>query len=163
MDANTLISSLTLFVTTTMSITASVFIAYYTFRRQSTKDLSSLNRIRQINRDTAIELFHAQIASLMFFLPEGNPDFHKQTLSLYCQKLDVIEQYLADLKDSDLPDSFIPQFQYYRLICSLTKTTIKHRIECCTSNILPADSFDDLEIQNLIRDLHSFTLISQNA
>lgn len=163
MDTSTLISSLTLFITTTMSITASVFIAYYTFRRQSKKDLSSLNRIRQINRDTAIELFNAQIANLMFFLPEGNPDFHKETLSLYCKKLDVIEQYLADLNDSDLPDSFIPQFQYYRLISSLTKTTIKHRIERCASNILPADSFDDLEIQNLINNLHSFTLISQKA
>lgn len=163
MDFNTLISSVTLFITTTMSILASAAIAYFTFRHQNKKTLASLNRLREINRDTAVELFSAQVASLMFFLPEGNPDFSKETLSLYCQKLCVIEQYLADLNDSDLPDAFIPRFQYYRLITSLTRVTIEHRIKYCTSNVLPVDCFHDLQIAGLIDEIHSFTLTSQKA
>lgn len=163
MNPDTLFSGLMLFVTTTMSILASAVIAYLTFRRQSQKSLLTQNRLRDINRDTAIELFHAQIASLMFFLPEGNPDFSKKTLSLYCKKITVIERYLTDLTDSDLPDTFIAQFQYYRLITSLTKISIEHRIEHCPSNILPLDSFDDLDIPNLIDEINAFIGTNQKA
>lgn len=163
MNPDTLFSGLMLFVTTTMSILASAVIAYLTFLRQNQKALLSQNRLRDINCDTAIELFHAQIASLMFFLPEGNPDFSKETLSLYCKKLHVIERYLADLKDSDLPDTFIPQFQYYRLITSLAKLSIEHRIEHCSSNVLPHDSFADLNIAELIDDINTFISAYQKA
>lgn len=160
MNPDTLFSGVMLFITTTMSILASALIAYLTFRRQSQKAFSAQNRLREINCDTALELFRAQVASLLFFLPEGNPDFSKQNLSLYCKKLSVIERYLADLTDSDLPDAFIPRFQYYRLKSSLTKIMIEHRIEHCSSNILPLNSFDDLQISDLIAELDAF--ITQN-
>lgn len=163
MDFNTLFSGLMLFFTTTMSILASAVIAYLTFRRQNQKAVLSQNRLRDINCDTAVELFHAQIASLMFFLPEGNPDFSKETLSLYCKKLNVIERYLADLTDSDLPDTFIPQFQYYRLVTSLIKISIEHRIEHCASDILPLNSFADLNISELIDEINAFIAVNQKA
>ena len=163
MDPNTLFSGLMLFITTTMSILASAVIAYLTFRRQNQKDLRLQNRLREINCDTAIELFQAQIASLAFFLPDGNPDFSKGTLTLYCKKLNVIESYLADMTDSDLPDSFIPQFQYYRLISSLTKTSIEHRIEQSASDSLPLDSFDDLDIPGLINEINAFITVNQRT
>lgn len=163
MNPDTLFSGLMLFITTTMSILASAVIAYLTFRRQSQKALLLQNRLREINCDTAVELFQAQIASLMFFLPEGNSDFSKETLSLYCKKLAVIERYLADLTDSELPDTFIAQFQYYRLITSLTKISIEHRIDHCPSNILPLNSFDDLNIAELINDINTFIAANQKA
>ncbi len=163
MDPNTLFSSAVLFVTTTLSIITSALIAYLTFRHQNQKLLSSQQRIREINRDTALELFSAQIASLMFFLPEGNPDFSKENLSLYCKKLSVIEHHLADLTDSDLPDTFISRFQYFRLITSLTKITIEHRIEHCPSNKLPLNSFRDLYISDLIDELGAFIKLNQKT
>lgn len=163
MDTNTFISSATLFITTTMSILASAVIAYLTFRHQNQKTLVSLERLREINRDTAIELFNAQIANLIFFLPEGNVDFSKETLSLYCKKLQIIEKHLSDLNNSDLPDTFISRFQYYRLKTSLTRITIEHRLEYCPSNILPQDSFHDLQIAELIRDMNSFVTVNLKA
>lgn len=163
MDHSTLISSLTLFITTTMSILASAAIAYWTFRRQNQKALASQSRLREINRDTAIELFHAQIATLIFFLPEGNPDFSKETLSLYCKKLVVIENHLAHLADVDLPDTFIPRFQYYRLRTSLIRVTVEHRLEFCPSALLPPDSFQDLQITDMIDEINSFVSANQKA
>ena len=163
MDSSTLFSSAVLFITTTMSILASVAIAYFTFRWQNHKTFMSQKRLREINCDTVIELFSAQIASLMFFLPEGNPDFSKGTLSLYCKKLSLIENYLADLTDSDLPDTFISRFQYYRLMVSLVRITIEHRIENCPSSILPLNSFDDLKISDLICEIDAFITANQKT
>lgn len=163
MNPDALFSGLMLFVTTTMSILASAFIAYMTFHYQNKKAVSAQNRLREINCDTALELFRAQMACLLFFLPDGNPDFSKMNLSLYCRKLEVIERYLADLTDSDLPDAFIPRFQYYRLKSSLTKVMIEHKITSCNSAILPLDSFAELQISGLIGELDAFIAENQKT
>lgn len=149
-----LFSGIVLSITTALSILASVGIALYTIGRQNKKAIFDCQRLQIINRNSALEAFKAMAADFMAFQSEYNTDFSKQNLLLHCKKLTLIEHHLTDFCDSDLPDNFIKSFRDCRLTASLYRTTIEYRIEYCNSSVLPSNSFDDLEIDELIDKLN---------
>lgn len=148
---------LTEFITTTLSILASAVIAYLTFQRQEKKAKGNADRVCEINLQAALELFKAAIANLMFFLSDYNHDFCRQSLILYCQKIEAIERQLSNLADHDLPDWFIAPFKLNRYKLTDMRLSLYNIISFSSENPLPPDSFEELDVSGLIDSLYVFT------
>lgn len=146
----------TQFITITMSILASVAIACLTIRHQDQKSQQKANRICEINKQAVLELFRAAIANLMFFLPDCNQDFNRQSLDLYCRKIEAVEQQLLNLSDQDLPDEFIAPFKLNRYKLIDMRLSLYNIVFYSAENPLSSDSFGDLEISELIDSLRTF-------
>ena len=151
---NTIITCATQVITTLLTILASVGIAYFTFQKQAALDQSEAIRRQQHNQENALELFRAYIANLVFFTPD-NMILSKKQACLYLKKLAFLDSLLNNLSELDLPDTFINNFQYYRIELSFLRIILDERIQRVESNINTSE-FLDLELSAEIAKLQSF-------
>lgn len=153
---DTLFSCFTQFITTTLSILASVFIAYWTFRSQSKKDAASEHRLQELHKESSLELFQAVISQLILFTPRPSNDFCRDSLLLSCQKIELIENQLSSFDHTELPDYFIKGFLFYRTRISLVRLSAEHFLKALPGPRVPDTILEDLDIDELTNKLENF-------
>lgn len=77
-------------------------------------------------------------------------------MNLYCQKIEAVECQLLSLSDQDLPDEFIAFFILNRYKLIDMRLSLCNIISFSNENPLSFDSFEELEISELIDSLHDF-------
>ena len=154
----TIITCITQFITTVLTIGASVLVAYLTYCSQKKKSDSDTNRLQTVNRNSALELFNAYISNLLYFITPDDIErsIERNELLLSIEKMKLIEQYLYELSETELPDSFINDFQYYRLSISFQRLALESRLAQYTNPIISINSFSDLETYKIISSLSEF-------
>lgn len=155
MDA-TIITCLTQFATTALTILASIGIAFLTYRSQKKKSDAEIKRLQTVNCQSALELFRAYIANLILFVSPKNEMLDRNTLLTCIDKMKLIEQYLSELTEVELPDNFIKKFQFYRLKIAFQRLSFENCLKNNSDIFLPSSMFDYLETLKLISTLEEF-------
>lgn len=68
----------------------------------------------------------------------------------------MTEQYLSELTETDLPDTFIEEFRFYRLKLTFQRITLENRLYNFTEEVVSSSMFEDLEILDLITSVKKF-------
>lgn len=68
----------------------------------------------------------------------------------------LTEQYLSELTETDLPDTFIEKFRFYRLKLTFQRITLENRLNNITEEVVSSSIFEDLEILDLITSVKKF-------
>ena len=68
----------------------------------------------------------------------------------------LIEQYLSELSETDLPDTFIEVFRFYRLKVSFQRISIENRLKDVSGYSIPSSLFDDLDTLEIITSIENF-------
>ena len=74
----------------------------------------------------------------------------------YIEKMKLIEQYLSELSETDLPDTFIEVFRFYRLKVSFQRISIENRLKDVSGYSIPSSLFDDLDTLEIITSIENF-------
>ena len=77
-------------------------------------------------------------------------------LLTYIEKMKLIEQYLSELSETDLPDTFIEVFRFYRLKVSFQRISIENRLKDVSGYSIPSSLFDDLDTLEIITSIENF-------
>lgn len=72
------------------------------------------------------------------------------------EKIKLIEQYLSELSETDLPDTFIEVFRFYRLKVSFQRISIENRLKDVSESSVPSSLFDDLDTLEIITSIENF-------
>ena len=72
------------------------------------------------------------------------------------EKIKLIEQYLSELSETDLPDTFIEVFRFYRLKVSFQRISIENRLKDVSESTVPSSLFDDLDTLEIITSIENF-------
>lgn len=153
---DTFVSCLTQFITTTLSILTSIFIAYWTFRSQSRKDATSEHRLQELHKESSLDLFQAIISQLVLFTPRASSDFCRDSLLLCCHKIELIENQLSSFDHTELPNYFIKSFLFYRTRTSLVRLSAEYFLKALPGPQVPDTILEDLDIDDLISKLEGF-------
>lgn len=152
----TIISCITQIITTLITVGVTILIAYRTYISEKTKVDKELKRIQSINCNSSLELFNAYIANLIIFCSPIEINLKLSDLMIYLEKMKTTEQYLSELSETGLPDTFIKDFRFYRLKIAFQRISIEQRLNNISSEIVLSSLFDDLETLELITSLKKF-------
>lgn len=152
----TIISCITQIITTLITVGVTVLIAYRTYISEKTKIDKELKRIQTINCNSSLELFNAYISNLIIFCSPKEINLKLSDLKICLEKMKITEQYLSELTETDLPDTFIKDFRFYRLKIAFQRIYIEQRVNNTSSEFVLSSLFDDLETLELITSLKNF-------
>lgn len=152
----TVISCITQIITTIITVGVTILIAYRTYISEKNKVDKELKRIQSINCNSSLELFNAYIANLIIFCSPKEIDLKLSDLIICLEKMKITEQYLSELTETDLPDTFIKDFRFYRLKIAFQRIYIEQRLNDTSSEFVPSSLFDDLETLELITSIKKF-------
>ena len=153
---DTALTCVTQVITTILTIGASVLIAFFTYKSQVAKAGNETKRLQKINRDAALELFYAYVASLTYFISIKPTDLNKKEALLHCKKMKIVEIHLTELTDSDLPDSFIKDFQIIRLKTALFRVSLEEKLEEIDSAVFSYDLLAGLQPKEHLESIMHF-------
>lgn len=153
---DTFMTCITQLITTILTIAASILIAYLTYRSQKKKSLSEIKRLQSVNCHSALELFNAYIANLIFFVAPEEKKLNRNTLLTCLDKMKLLEQYLSELTEVELPDDFIRDFQFYRLKISFQRLSLENCLSQTQEDSVDSSLFIDLNTFELITSLNVF-------
>ncbi len=152
----TIITCITQIITTFITVGVTIFIAYRTYRSQKNKSDNETRRLQSINCNSSLELFHAYVANLIIFTSPKEIRLNLNDLLTYIEKMKLIEQYLSELSETDLPDTFIEVFRFYRLKVSFQRISIENRLKDVSGYSIPSSLFDDLDTLEIITSIENF-------
>lgn len=152
----TIISCITQIITTLITVGVTIYIAYRTYISEKNKADKELKRIQSINCNSSLELFNAYIANLIIFSSPKEINLQLSDLLTCIEKMKITEQYLSELTETDLPDTFIEEFRFYRLKIAFQRIYIEQRLNNLSSDFVPSSLFDDLDTLELITSLKKF-------
>lgn len=152
----TIITCITQIVTTLITVGVTILVAYHTYRSQRDKADQETLRQQLVNCRSSLELFNAYIANLILFAAPREIQLNTEDLRVCIKKMKLTEQYLSELTEADLPDTFIEEFRFYRLKLTFQRITLENRLNNITESFVPSSIFDDLEILDLITSVKKF-------
>lgn len=152
----TFISCITQISTTLITVGVTILVAYRTYRSEKIKEEEKTRRLQNINLRSSLELLRAYTANLLPFIPVDDVHLETSLLRTYTQKMGLLEQYLSELTETNLPDTFIEEFRYYRLMLAFRRISIEAHLSTITEKTIPSSDFHDLEILPLITSLNDF-------
>lgn len=153
---NTITTYLTQVLTTLLTVGATILVAFLTYRSQKAKTDADIKRLQSVNCKSSLELFKAYIAALVLFTSPKERKIERKTLLVCIEKMKLIEQYLAELTESDLPDTFIEDFRVFRLKLSFQRISIENCMTGVQDELVSSSIFNDLEILSLISSVEKF-------
>ncbi|MDE7198696.1 MAG: hypothetical protein K2O15_07410 [Lachnospiraceae bacterium] len=152
----TIITSVTQIITTLITVGVTILVAYRTYCSQRNKADRETERLQLINCRSSLELFSAYVANLILFASPSKIQLHTEDLQICLQKMKLIEQYLSELTETDLPDTFIEKFRLYRLKLSFHRITLENRLKDVSETLVDSSMFEDLETLELITSVKKF-------
>lgn len=152
----TILSCITQIITTLITIGVTILVAYRTYRSQKIKEDAKTERFQSINCRSSLELFNAYIANLLPFVSPEKTIFETKNLQFCIQKMKLTEQYLSELTEADLPDTFIEEFRYYRIKLAFQRISLENRLSFAEGENISSSCFDDLETLSLISSVERF-------
>lgn len=72
------------------------------------------------------------------------------------EKMKLIEEYLSELTEVNLPDTFVEDFRLYRIKIAFQRISIEQRLNGISGNSIKASIFDDLDTIELINSVEKF-------
>lgn len=153
---DTIITCITQIITTLITIGVTIFIAYRTYRSQKAKNDSETKRLQSVNCNSSLELFNAYIANLIIFSSPKEIQLKLNDLLTCIEKMKLVEQYLSELTETDLPDTFIEDFRFYRLKIAFQRISIEKRLNGVSEDVVLSSLFDDLDTLELITSIENF-------
>lgn len=158
----TLMMCITQIITTLLTIGVTALVAYLTYHAQKLKTEDEIKRMRSVNLKSALELFYAYISNLIIFSSEKEIKLDTSDLRFCIDKMKMLEQYLSELTETELPDTFIENFRFYRLKVTFHRISIEQRLANVTSNSVSSLVFNDLDTLELIQSLKDFIFSYEN-
>lgn len=152
----TIITCITQILTTLITVGVTILVAYRTYRSQRDKANQETTRLQLVNCRSSLELFNAYIANLILFASPKEIQLNKEDLHICIGKMKLTEQYLSELTETDLPDTFIEKFRFYRLKLTFQRITLENRLNNVTEKIVSSSMFEDLETLDLITSVKKF-------
>lgn len=152
----TIITNITQIITTFITVGVTILVAYRTYCSQRNKADRETERLQLINCRSSLELFSAYIANLILFASPSRIQLHTEDLHICIQKMKLIEQYLCELTETDLPDTFIEKFRLYRLKLTFQRITLESRLKDVTDALVDSSVFEDLDTLELITSIKKF-------
>lgn len=152
----TIITCITQIITTLITVGVTVLVAYRTYRSQMNKADQEIKRLQLVNSRSSLELFNAYIANLIPFASPLEIQLNTVDLHVCIGKMKLTEQYLSELSETDLPDTFIEKFRFYRLKLTFHRITLENRLNNVTEDYVSSSIFEDLETLDLITSVKKF-------
>lgn len=153
---DTIITCGTQIITTLITVGVTVLVAYLTYRSQKKKEADDIKRLQEVNRKSALELFKSYIANLFFFSSPKEVEMDRKILLVCIEKMKTVEQYLSELTESELPDTFIEKFIYYRVKLEFQRIDIEKCMVGITEDKISSAIFENLETMSLISEVSDF-------
>lgn len=117
---------------------------------------NEVKRLQFVNCNSSLELFKAYIANLLIFSSPSEAQLELNDLVTCINKMKLIEEYLSELTETDLPDSFVEDFRLYRIKIAFQRISIEQRLNGISSKIIHVSIFDDLDTLELINSIEKF-------
>ena len=152
----TIITCITQIITTLITVGVTILVAYRTYRSQMNKADQEVKRLQLVNSRSSFELFNAYIANLILFASPLEVQLSTVDLHVCIEKMKLTEQYLSELSETDLPDTFIEKFRFYRLKLTFHRITLENRLNNVTEDFVSSSIFEDLETLDLITSVKKF-------
>lgn len=157
-----IITCITQLITTLITVGVTIFVAYRTYCSQRDRNDEEVRRLQSVNCNSSLELFRAYIANLIIFSSSDETQLDLRDLLTCIDKMKLIEEYLSELTETDLPDTFIEDFRFYRLKVAFQRISIEHKLNDISKESVPASVFDDLDTLELITSVEEFISIYNN-
>lgn len=136
--------------TTLLTVAVTILVAYLTYSAQRRKELEALDRLRNVNCRSALELFRAYISNLIFFAPPKEVKLETEMLRVCIEKMKVTDQYLSEMTEADFPDDFLEDFHWYRLNLAFRRIMLENKLKDISETTVSSSLFDDLDLMQLI-------------
>ena len=159
MDENILtclITCITQLITTLITVGVTIFVAYRTYCSQKRRNDNESRRLQFVNCNSSLELFRAYIANLIIFSYPSEAQLELKDLLTCIEKMKLIEEYLSELTEVNLPDTFVEDFRLYRIKIAFQRISIEQRLNGISGNSIKASIFDDLDTIELINSVEKF-------
>lgn len=157
-----IITCITQLITTLITVGVTIFVAYRTYCSQKDKNDEDVKRLQSVNCSSSLELFRAYIANLFIFSSSGETQLDFKDLLTCIDKMKLIEEYLSELTETDLPDTFIEEFRFYRLKLAFQRISIEQRLNDISEQTVSASVFDNLDTLELITLVEKFISLYDN-
>lgn len=151
-----IITCITQFITTLITVGVTIFVAYRTYCSQKSRNDAEVKRLQFINCNSSLELFKAYIANLIIFSSPSEAQLELKDLLTCIEKMKLIEEYLSELTEAELPDTFIEDFRFYRLKAAFQRISIEQCLENIEGETVLASVFDGLDTLELITSIEEF-------
>lgn len=152
----TIITCITQIITTLITVGVTIIVAYRTYRSQMNKADQEIKRLQLVNSYSSLELFNAYIANLILFASPLTIQLNTEDLRICIGKMKLIELYLAELTETNLPDTFIEKFRFFRLKLTFQRITLENRLNNISEDFVSSSMFEDLETLDLITSVKKF-------
>lgn len=152
----TIITSITQIISTLITVGVTILVTYLTYRSQRKKADHETERLQSINCRSSLALFNAYVSSLVLFASPAKVNLETADLHICIKKMKLVEQYLSELVETNLPDTFIEKFHLYRLKLAFQRIALENRLKNITEAYVPSSTFEDLNTLDLITSVKNF-------
>lgn len=152
----TIITCITQIIATLITVGVTILVAYRTYISEKNKIDTETKRLQSINCNSSLELFNAYIANLIILSSPSEKKLYLRDLLPCIEKMKLTEQYLSELTETDLPDTFIEEFRFYRLKLAFQRICIEQRLRNISEEYVLASLFEDLDTLELITSVKKF-------